>query len=91
MRFKTDIPNLYVKFTNKYIQRATGKKGMYFDANGEYETDNPVLIKAFTPLFAVVKEEPQEEKPVLICKKCDFTCDNRGILLAHYRSEHPNK
>lgn len=23
------------------------------------------------------------------CKKCDFTCDSRGALLAHYRENHP--
>jgi len=94
MKFKAE-PGLYVKFTNKYIQRATGKKGMYFDANGEYETDNPVLIKALTPLFAVVEEEfieePKEEKPILYCKKCDFTCDNHGLMMSHYRTQHPKK
>jgi hypothetical protein len=24
------------------------------------------------------------------CKKCTFTCDNQGELLAHYRNEHKN-
>ena len=23
------------------------------------------------------------------CKKCDFTCENQGELLAHYREKHP--
>jgi hypothetical protein len=38
-------PNLFVRISNKYIQRVTGKKGFYFDENGRYETENPLLIK----------------------------------------------
>jgi hypothetical protein len=90
MRFKAE-PNLYVRISNKYIQRATGKKGFYFDANGEYETENAVLAKALSPMFPTVEEEVEEVKPILSCKKCDFTCDNRGFLMAHYREFHPKK
>lgn len=23
------------------------------------------------------------------CKKCDFVCDNQGVLMKHYATEHP--
>jgi hypothetical protein len=30
-----------------------------------------------------------EEIKLKHCKKCDFTCENMGDLLAHYRTAHP--
>ena len=29
------------------------------------------------------------EKTLRHCKKCDFTCDNQGILMKHYAEKHP--
>lgn len=56
MKFKSN-PNLFVKISNKYVQRVTGKKGFYFDDKGEYETDNELLIKVLSQNFEQVKEE----------------------------------
>ncbi len=33
--------------------------------------------------------ETGEEIKLLHCKKCDFTSDNWGELMAHYRADHP--
>jgi hypothetical protein len=85
MKFKGQ-PGLFVKICNKYIQRATMKKGLYFDDKGEYETENPILIKALSQHFEIV-EEIKEEKPKMKCKHCEFETDNKGLLMAHYR-EH---
>lgn len=79
MRFKAE-PNLFVKINNKYVQRVTGMKGFYFDENGEYETDNELLIKVLEQNFEAV-EQPKKYQ----CKQCDFSTDNRGELLAHYK------
>ena len=41
-----------------------------------------------------VDEKPVEaEKSVTRrhCKQCDFTCDNQGDLMRHYREVHPKK
>jgi hypothetical protein len=90
-------PNLYVRISNKYVQRATGKKGFTFDGNGEYETDNELISKLLKQHFEVKEEnsvtddKPEEEKATKHCKKCDFTCDNQGQLLAHYREAHPKE
>lgn len=88
MKFKAE-PNLFVKISNKYIQRVTGKKGFYFNDKGEFETDNEVLIKVLSQNFEVVEELKEENKKH--CKKCDFTCDNQGELMAHYRESHPKE
>ena len=80
MVFKA-MPNLYVKVSNKYIQRLTGLKGFYFDKDGLYETDKKILIQALTGKFEEVKEEK-----VYKCKKCDFETTNKGKLMAHYRT-----
>ena len=81
MKFKGS-PNLYVKVSNKYIQRVTGKKGFYFNDKGEYETDNEILIKALEQNFETVKTEAK----VYYCTKCDYKTDNKGELLSHYKS-----
>ena len=82
-------PNLYVRFSNKYIQRATRKKGITFDADGFYETENPFLIKILSQKFETENNAPGEN--IRHCKKCDFACDTQGALLAHYRKEHPKE
>ena len=96
MIFKSE-PNLFCRINNKYVQRATGMKGFYFDDKGEYETKNEVLIRVLSQSFKVVEEiEPVEEpeaieetpKPIKHCKKCDFTCTNQGDLMSHYRHFH---
>ena len=40
----------------------------------------------------VVEAEEVEitvEKTLRHCKKCDFTCDNQGVLMKHYAEKHP--
>lgn len=97
MKFKAE-PNLYVRISNKIVQRTTGLKGLKFDENGEYETENPMMINVLNQNFEkseeikeVVEEikEPIEaiEVKLFKCKKCEFETDSKGELLAHYR-EH---
>lgn len=75
-----------------------------FDDNGEFVTDDESLIKRLMHRFAheegstaevaVEKVEETEVKPEVKlrkCKKCDFTCENQGELLAHYRNKHPKE
>ena len=40
------------------------------------------------PIEAEEVEIKSENSP-RHCKKCEFTCENQGELLAHYRAEHP--
>jgi len=99
MVFKSE-PNLYVKLSNKYVQRSTGLKGFSFDSNGEYETENDLMIKVLSQNFEVKeeikeklieRENEQVETVSFKCKKCEFETDNNGKLLAHYRKEHPKE
>lgn len=75
-----------------------------FDAHGEFTTDNARMIQRFHHKFdslptdkdhtEEVNEhdlELQEQVKVLACKKCDFTTGSKGLLLAHYRAEHPKE
>lgn len=96
MVFKGE-PNQFVRFSNKTVIRVTGKKGFYFDGNGEYETDNDLLIRVLKQHFearddktenSVTDDKPTEEK-IYKCKYCAYTTANKGGLLAHYRKEHP--
>lgn len=71
-----------------------------FDVNGEFVTENAELIKKLSLRFkhdeTIVLEKiktkatdnTEEIKP-MHCKKCEFTCENNGQLLAHYRNKHP--
>lgn len=54
-----------------------------FDANGEYQTDD---IRLITKLKRKFRYEELHK-----CKKCDYTCDNKGLLKAHYREKHPKE
>lgn len=59
----------------------------------------PVENLISEPIEEVVEEPKQEiveEKKLPAdgfynCKKCDYKTDNKGELLAHYRTEHPKK
>ena len=95
MRFKAE-PNLYVRLSLPLQRILGGKKGFYFDAEGRFETEIPVLIKALSRQFEIDNSDEIENKvdstdAIRRCKKCDFTCDNQGELLAHYRKNHPKK
>lgn len=82
-------PNLYIRFANKMLRRATGKNGFMFDENGEFETDHDLLIRVLKQRFQVKEETKIENKRH--CKKCDYTCDNQGQLMKHYREQHPKE
>lgn len=62
-------PNHYVVFSNEYVIRVTNQNGFKFDDKGEYETNNPLLIKYIGQHFKA-KETPaiEEEKPKEIVK-----------------------
>ena len=70
-------------------------------SNGETEieldnenTFNIALRAGFQPVSEVEeakKETKEENKTVYKCKKCEFETDNKGELLAHYRTTHPKK
>lgn len=76
-------PNMLVRISK---QSPRNLRHFRFDNEGKYETDNPRLIRLLKRRF-----EYDEEKPLKQCKKCDFTCDNQGELLQHYKNVHPKK
>jgi hypothetical protein len=112
MKFKAP-PNHVIRVVTPAIQRALGRKYIFFDENGELETEKPLLIKILTRVAersdslisietapaasetpktennADASAETGEEIKLLHCKKCDFTCENWGELMAHYRADHP--
>lgn len=48
---------------------------------------NPVSVNGST--IEAKEVEITAEKTERHCRKCDFTCENQGELLAHYREKHP--
>lgn len=76
-------PNLTVNF-NPPIGLL---KHVQFDENGEFTTDNERVIARFHHHFDSVPVKTES----FSCKKCDFTTDNKGLLMSHYRSEHPKE
>lgn len=108
MKFKAP-PNHVIRVVTPAIQRALGRKYIFFDENGELETEKPLLIKVLArvaerpdSLISIVESDTPEtennadasaetgdEIKLLHCKKCDFTSDNWGELMAHYRADHP--
>ena len=83
MIFKS-TPNMLVRITRKIP--GVRVKRIRFDANGEFETNNPRLIKLLSAKFSI-KEESKEESKTFTCKKCGEQFDNKGKFLAHMR-EH---
>ena len=95
MRFIAE-PNLYVRFSLPLQRALNGKKGFYFDSNGKFETEIPVLVKALSRQFEIdnpdeIENKVESTETIRRCKKCDFTCGKQGDLLAHYRKNHPKK
>lgn len=60
-----------------------------FDKNGTYETDDEKLIQWMKKRKPHIKAEENAASDIIKCKKCNFTADNKGNLMAHYRKEHP--
>lgn len=59
MKFTAE-PNLFVRFSNKFVQRMTGKKGIHFDENGQYETENEFEIKILEQHFTITSNSNEE-------------------------------
>lgn len=77
-------PNQYV-FTKKRMGRKNKRILLgKFDENGLFKTDDKDLINKFKLHF---KYEDAETK-TRHCKKCDFTCENQGEIMKHYRLNH---
>jgi hypothetical protein len=71
------------------------KKMFTFDGNGEFETEDVKLIewirknKPFLkPISEPVKPSKAESTKKYKCKKCNYETENKGELLAHYRTAH---
>lgn len=67
-----------------------------FDENGEFETEDNRLIEKLKIHFKhdeKSKEPTKEPEPIkeIICKQCSKSFENKGLLLAHIRKEHPKK
>jgi len=56
-----------------------------FDENGEYSTSDDRLIQKLKRKFK------HEEEKKFTCKKCGEEFENRGLMLAHYRANHPKE
>ena len=57
-------------------------------ANSEIKAEIANTTFAEKPIEAE-EVEITAEKTLRHCKKCDFTCETQGQLLAHYRENHP--
>lgn len=71
------IPNQLVRF----VPHVKNIRHLRFSPEGTITTENPKIIARMSRKFEQVKEE------LHACKKCDFTTDNKGLLMSHYR-EH---
>jgi hypothetical protein len=89
-------PNLFVRFRSPRLQKIN-KNGIFFDANGEYETDNATLIKSLKIRFKFeetadnqlpklsIEVENNEPKKPYHCKNenCTQAFENIGLLMKH--------
>lgn len=74
-------PNQLVKERKRkqFTMGIINKPLFRFDENGEYETNDPILIEK-------LKRKFKYDEKSYSCKKCDFTTNNKGELLAHYKT-----
>lgn len=90
MKFYSDVPNLHIV---RQRTRGNGTESYLlckFDENGEFETDNSEVIKQLQNIYRHEENNVTDDNPsekIYQCKKCEFTTNNMGLLMAHYR-EH---
>jgi len=77
-------PNLSVidYYNNKLVFK--------FDKKGEFITEDKKLIKWMKENKNFIKCE-NNAKGEFICKHCGKDFTNKGLLLVHYRKEHPKE
>ena len=73
--FETDDPKLIAKADKL-------KRRFKFEEVPVDEVPVPVETKEEAP-------EPAKQETVYRCKKCEFECNNSGVLMQHYRTAHP--
>jgi hypothetical protein len=87
--FRFDTKGEFITDDPEIIKRALG----FFDyIEMKAEPVGGKVAKTHTTPAMVITingQENKEEKKH--CKKCNFTCDNQGELLAHYRDIHPKE
>ena len=91
MKFYSDEPNLHIIRQRLIGNRTEHFELCLFDGNCELETEDKEVIRQ---LINIYRHEEIEEKPEVKmkhCKKCDFTCENQGELIRHYKTMHPKK
>jgi hypothetical protein len=65
-----------------------------FDENGELETDDSEVIRQLINIYRhdeTWKKEGSAGDATAKCKKCGAKFENKGLLMAHYKSSHPKK
>jgi len=86
--FRFDTKGEFITDDSEIIKRALG----FFDyIELKAETVGEKQAKTVTNTTTTITTKENEENKVdesklKYCKKCDFTCDNQGDLLTHYRT-----
>jgi hypothetical protein len=75
------------------IDYEKGKEVFCFNENGEYETEDEKLIQWMKKNKNFIRHEETKvtTDDLIKCKKCEFTCSNKGELMQHYKHVHPKK
>jgi hypothetical protein len=74
-------PNTHV------IDYENNKEIFKFDSKGEFQTDNEKIIKFMKENKGFIRCENN----AYTCKNCGKVFDNKGLLLAHYRTHKRNR
>jgi len=97
MMFRFDTKGEFITDDEEIIRRAMGHFD-YLPLKAEITGEKVMKTITQQPLTITVKGEEvpeiKEEVPEIKeeakrqCKKCDYSCDSQGELLAHYRVAH---
>jgi len=95
------IYKFFGKPNQEVNSKITGRLVFKFDKKGEFLTDDIEIIQRAKGYFdhikyetkeianesqEIIEEDTEEEKKVYSCKHCDYETNNKGELLAHYRT-----